>query len=285
MHAAACQHAGIAAADPQLAAALDQPVAALMGEIAVAEWPVDEVLAQLVPLSSDYENNRELVTRALVRLQIAAPEEAVGRVAGAIADVEAALRRASPEIVEELALRGGPIREQWEARGPGMLVNLARLTDPAVVPEAAEIVLAGPYAGGHGWAHAAQNRVTLEAVLVNPHSELPEAVRVAWLVAQLNSDLPLFADVIPPGRGPAAFALAMLAPALAAGEAVELTRCDEEMLGMAIEFWRVRYSGMGPELPADAAARVWQWWNAWLDHSKKWGVAVAALEGLMRAEM
>ena len=281
MHAAACQRAGIAAADPALAAALDGPATALFGEIADGGLPVDDMVAQFASLSADYENNRELVTRALARLRIDPVETTVGRVAGAIADVEAALRRASPEIVEELAVRGGPIREQWEARGPGMLRELGRLTDATVVPESGEIVVVAPYAGGHGLAHAAQNRVTFEAVLVNPHPDLPETARLAWLVAQLNSDLPRFADVLPGGallggRGPAAFRVAMLAPALAAGEAVELTRCDEAMLDAAIDAWRLR-----DEVPADAASRVWAWWNAWLDRSTKWPVAVAALAELL----
>jgi hypothetical protein len=276
MHAVACHRAGIAAADSALAAALDEPLAALVGELADGGLPVDDLVAQFASLSADYENNRELVTRSLARLRIDPVETTVGRVAGGIADVEAALRRASPEIVEELAVRGGPIREQWEARGPGMLRELGRLTDAEIAPESGEVVIVAPYAGGHGIAHAAQNRVTFEAVLVNPHAELPETARLAWLVAQLSADLPRFADVLPGHRGAAAFRVAMLAPALAAGEAVELTRCDEATLDAAIDAWRLR-----DEVPADAASRVWAWWNAWLDRSEKWPVAVAALAGLL----
>ena len=146
------------------------------------------------------------------------------------------------------------------------------------MPEFAEIVLVAPYAGGHGRAHPAQNRVTLEAVLVNPLPELPEAVRLAWLVCQLNSDVPRFADVLPAGRGAAAFALAMLAPALAAAETVELARCDEGTIESALDGWRLR-----EELPADAATRLWGWWNTWLDKSDRWPVAVAALDRLIDA--
>jgi hypothetical protein len=284
MHAAACRQAGMEAADSQLAAALEASIDALVGEMTDAQWPVDDMLGQFVVLASEYDNNRELVTRALSRISIHGDEYFVGRVAGAIADVEAALRRAHPEVVEELAVRGRPMREQWEARGPGMLIELARLTDAAVVPESAEIVLVAPYAGGYGWAHASQNRVTLEAVLVNPLPELPEAVRMAWLVGQLNGDLPRFADSLPAGRGAAAFGLAMLAPTLAAAETVELSRCDEEMLAVALDAWRLGFSGAGGDLPADAASRIWQWWNTWLDRSKKWAVAVAALDGLMQGD-
>ncbi len=273
LHAAACKHAGIAAADP-LMAATDEPAAALVREIQDALWPVDDVLAMLAALSAEFENNRELVRRALARLRIDALDASVGRVAGAIADVEAALRRVRPEIVEELAVRGGPLKEQWEARGPGLLIEAARLTDAAVVPEAAEVVLVAPYAGGHGVAHPPQNRVTFEAVLVNPRPELPETVRLGWLLCQLNSDLPRFAEALPAGRSAAAFRVAMLAPALAAAEAVELARCDEAAIEGALDAWRL-------EPPAESASMVWQWWNTWLDSGDKWPVAVAALEQML----
>jgi hypothetical protein len=276
LHAAACRRAGIDAADVQLAAVLDNSGDALIAEITEAKWPVDDVLAQLATLSADFENNRELVSRALARLHFNTHEALISGVAGRIADLESALRRMQPDVAEELAVRGGPIREQWEARGPGMLRELGRLTDDAVVPEAAEIVLVSPYAGGHGCAHAAQNRVTLEAVLVNPHPHLPETLRIAWLLGQLNSDLPKFADALPGPRRTRAFELAMLAPTLAAGEAVELVACDESAVDAALDAWRLRGG-----LSADAGRQLWQWWNAWLDHPQRWPVAVAALGQMM----
>jgi hypothetical protein len=277
MHAAACWSQGIPAADAELGATLEPAIAVLIAEVQDAYWPVDAMMQQLASLAAEFENNRELVTRALAKLRIPPTEGLVSRVAGAIADVEAALRRARPEIVEELAVRGGPLRQQWEARGPGLLHNLQRLTDEAVVPDFAEIVLVAPYAGGYGTAHPAQNRIAFEAVLVNPNPELPEPVRVAWLLAQLNSDLPCFADSLPPGRGAHAFQLAMLAPALDAGVSVELVAsCDEAALDAALDSWRLR-----GDLPADAAARLWQWWSAWLEGASKWPVAVAALDQLL----
>jgi hypothetical protein len=276
MHAATCLRAGVPLADHELAATLERPVAALFKEIEDAKWPLDAVLAQLVGLAAEVENNRALVTRALGRLSLRAVEGHVNRVAGAIADIESAVHRAQPEIVEELAVRGGPLREQWDARGPGMLREIARLTDDGVVPEFAEIVLVSPVVGGAGTAYAAQNRVTLEAVLVNPHAQLPEIVRIAWLMAQLNSDLPRFAEALPPRHGGRAFALAMLAPALTAGETVELAPCDEAALEGALEAWRLREG-----LPPDAASRLWQWWDTWLNGASSWPVAVAALEKML----
>ena len=276
LHAAACRAAGLPAADAQLAAALDPAADALMSEIVAAGWPVTEMLHELTGLASELDNNGELVRRAITRLHLPMAEvTAPVRVAGAISDLEAAMLRAHPELVEELAVRVRPIREQWEARGPGMLIEIARLTDPIVVPSAAEIVLVAPYAGGGGEAHARVNRVTFEAVLFNPLPALPEAVRLAWLLCQLYADLPWLSDVLPPRRCASAMKLAMIPPVLAAAEAVELARCDEASVAAALAAWQ-------PAANATVATpQLWSWWNAWLDQSTKWPVAVAALDQML----
>jgi len=276
LHAAACRAAGIAAADPQIAVILDPAADALAAEINAAVWPVPAMLHELTGLASELDNNGELVKRAIARLHlpmgdIAAPV----RIAGAIADLEAAMQRAAPGLAEELAVRVRPIREQWEARGPGMLIEIARLTEPLAVPSAAEIVLVAPYTGGAGSAYASVNRVVLEAVLFNPLPELPEAVRLAWLLSQLNADLAWLTDVLPPARAREAMKLAMIPPVLAAAEAVELAHCNEATLATAIAAW---LPGVASE---DVTPKIWSWWNAWLDHSTKWAVAVAALEQLI----
>jgi hypothetical protein len=277
LHAATCRAAGIPAANAELATALDAAADALSVELASVGWPVPEALRVLAELASEVDNNRQLVSRAAARLQPPLNDDAtLVRLAGAISDLGAAMRLAQPQIEDELAVRVGPIREQWEARGPGMLREVARLTDEAVVPAAAEIVLVAPYAGGHGLAHAAHNRVTLEAVLVNPVAELPEAVRLAWLISQLNSDLPRFSDVLPAQAARLAMSFAMIPPVLAAAEAVELSRCDESTISLAVDVWRLL-----AEPPDAVASKLWTWWNAWLDRPKSWPVAVAALDRML----
>jgi hypothetical protein len=98
---------------------------------------------------------------------------------------------------------------------------------------------------------------------------------LAWLLSQLNSDLPWMTDVMPLARAREAMKLAMIPPVLAAAEAVELAHCNEATLAAAIDAW---FPGIASE---DAAPKMWPWWNAWLDHATKWPVAVAALEQLL----
>lgn len=265
------------AADGDLDGAIAAQADALVAEIDATACPRIELLAELTSLTAEIDGNRELIARAVSRVHPASlPPEALTRLAAAIDDVEAALANARPELAEELAMRVRPMREQWEARGPGLLRQIGRLTEDAVVPSAAEIVIVAPYAGGHGLAHPRQNRITLEGVLVHPHPQLPEPLRLAWLLAQLNSDLPRYADALPPGRSAFAFAVAMAPATLAAAQEVELATCDELTLGSAFEAW-----GLSGVLPADAPQRVINWWNAWLDQAATRPVAVAALERLL----
>jgi hypothetical protein len=276
LHAAVCRRAGLDAANVEFERAIASPADALIGEISGAGWPIEEALDELTSLAAEIDNNRELVDRLIARRRLPVVDSDVRVcVAGAIADLEAAMRRWQPQVEEELAARIRPIREQWEARGPGMRIEISRLTQPEVVPAAAEVVLVLPYAGGHGVAHPSSNRVTLEGVLVNPLPELPESVRLVWLLSQLNADMPWLTDDVPPIRAGEMLRLAMIPPVLAAAEAVELTRCNEASIAAALHAWL-------PTIAAEsAAAKMWSWWNAWLDHSTRWPVAVAALEQLI----
>ena len=105
-------------------------------------------------------------------------EATVSTLADCLAAVLAAQRSALPQLDDELALRELPLREQWEARGPGILTHVAQLTESGLYPEEAEVLLVHPALGGGGAAHLPYNSVRIEAVLANPHADLPEVVRL-----------------------------------------------------------------------------------------------------------
>ena len=92
-------------------------------------------------------------------------------------------------MADELPLRLEPLRSQWEARGPGLLFGVRRLTSVDWLVPSANVVLLPPVLGGAGQAHPTYNVVTFEAVLANPISRLPEVLRLGWLLAQLNPAL------------------------------------------------------------------------------------------------
>ena len=171
-------------------------------------------------------------------------------------------------LAEEIALRRGPLVEQWTARGPGLLKAMARRSDPMLFVESARVSLVLPAAGGHGLADPPTNSVRLEAVLANPHSELPEVVRLAWLLAQLNADLPPLVEHAQAGRASELTALAMVPIALSAAADVELSIAGVDGLEQALEAWR---------LPTQHAAALRQWWDTYNSRQVEWRVAIAAL--------
>ena len=226
MHAVLCREQGLAVADVALSELIDEPaeqLAAVLRDNTLDSIPTLRVLESL---ASEFDNNRQLVEVALKRLRGSHVEHTVSQLAAAIGTLETKLLAARPEMVDELALRARPVQEQWQARGPGLLRQLARLTEESFVAPSAEVVLVTPWVGGHGRADLKTNRVIFEAVLANPHEDLPEALRLGWLLAQLQADVPIYGEAISGGRLEEVAALATLPAVLAAAQEVEWATCD-----------------------------------------------------------
>lgn len=166
---------------------------------------------------------------------------------------------------EELRLRAGPLRGQWDARGPGLLREFGRLTEPAVAAPPATIELVVPVVGGYGCVFGGARVVTFEAVLANPHDALPEVLRLAWLLARLSP-----AGCLSEGVSSAA---ALLPAVLAAGEQLELTTLDTPTLELAAREW------LAAENPLTTAAALMPWWQAYRGSPTPWAAAVAELDG------
>ena len=264
---------GEALADAEFASTIVESAVLLQGEIQLANLPVDQYWRNLLGVSSGTENNRELARLALVKTigRAAATEALVQRMAAAISAIEAAFARYLPKLAEELPLRIGPLREQWEARGPGFLWQIGLLTEDALLVEQAEVVVMHPALGGGGEAWPPGNQARIEGVLANPYPHLPEAVRLGWLIAQLNLDLPALSETVHPDRLPRVAQVAMLPAALAAGKEVELCQDSPDLLAEALRFWR---------LAADATV-VTQWWETYRESRPPFAVGLAALDKML----
>jgi len=273
LHAAAAIVRGVALADAGLASELAEPAVLLQEEIQLAQLPEERFWRNLLGVSAGTESNRELVKLALVKTvgRGATAETIEQRIAAAIAAVEAAFQRYLPKLEEELPLRIGPLREQWEARGPGFMRQMGLLTDEALLVEQAEVVVIHPALGGGGDAWLPGNQVRIEGVLANPHPHLPEVVRLGWLVSQVNFDLPAISENVNAERLPRLARLAMLPAALAAGNAVELCQDSPDLLAAALNDWR---------LAADATVLI-QWWETYRDSRPPFAVALAALDQML----
>lgn len=264
-------------ADLRLAAAIEAPAGLLAAEIRGSQLPERPFWGHLLGLSSSGAARRLVVETAVTKTAGRGGRFAdiVSTVAAGMAGVEAALMEVVPNLPEELELRCRPLREQWEARGPGMLRSICCWTEEGLIVEECEVSAVYPALGGGGGAHLAYNSVRIEAVLANPVAELPEVVRLGWLLAQLQLDLPRYSEDIHPERLPHIAAFAMLPAALAAAADVELVRNPTQVLGPAIAAWRLPAP---PEI--DAAALVEQWWQTYQEARPPWRVALVALDQL-----
>ena len=123
-----------------------------------------------------------------------------------------------PNLEEELRVRVRPIREQWEARGPGLLIGVNRFTGAELDGLRPDVILTHPVLGGGGLSFPSQNALCLEAVLANRFFELPEILRIGWLYSQLGCKHEPTSAML---------RLGLLPAVLAAGEEVEACRLDQ----------------------------------------------------------
>lgn len=249
----------------------------LAATIKTAQLPTDRFWRHLIPLSANLANRRQFVETAVGKVlgRGARLDVFVATLEGKLAALDLAIKTALPTLADDLTLRERPLREQWEARGPGMLNHIGRLTDKTLIVEECDVLLVQPTIGGYGEAHLPYNSVRIEAVLANPVNELPEAARLAWLIAQLQLDLPMHSENIHADRLPHVASYAMLVPTLLAAESVELVRFTPALIGKAISEWRLT---VPPGL--DAAALVSEWWQTYLETRPPWNIALAALDQL-----
>jgi len=189
----------------------------------------------------------------------------VSQIAEAIERFASTLASSQP-LADEIAVRIRPLREAWEARGPGLLAGIARGAGAAFLPTSATILPVYPAAGGGGDVFPERSAVTIEAVLANPHPQLPEIVRLGWLLARLGvgEDEPASEN---------AWSLALVPLALAAAEHVELARCDAATIALALQAWRLADAGRAPHL----ATTLLDWWTAFREQTPPLADGVAAL--------
>lgn len=272
--------------DEALQAALALPVQRLQLRLSAIPIPPAWLWRHFIPLAADVGDHRELARLSLIKgYGRAGPAECEG-LTQSLWEIEHAFTQACQAAapgrapLEDLRLREKPLRELFEARGPGLLALCGSISEPELIAGAATVYCVHPVLGGAGRAHLEYNAVTMEGVLADPHPRLPEVVRLGWLLAQLQQDVPIYSESIHRDRLPAIAALAMLPVVLAAAEQVELARCNHETVTEALDAWRIAT----PESwKSDRAGPLWAWWESYRAARPAWPVALAALASLTAA--
>ncbi len=273
LHAAAALARGAALVDARLAGAISPGAQAMSHTLAALGLDARAWYEQLLPLSVHYEAPAELVRAALAKLSGREVDaQAAAALAQCVARLESDLVAAFPRALEELELRSAPLREQWEACGPGLLSALAQLIQPELIVPQADAILVQPALGGGGAAHPCYNSVRIEAVLANPIDALPEVVRLGWLVAQLNLDMPDVQGDLDAADVARVGSLALIPPIVEASQQVELARFAPQTIATAVSAW------------TDEAAdveRLVEWWETYKSSRPDWAVALGALKRML----
>lgn len=278
---ASCFHAVAAMlrGEPLLDAALEQALADGVHELrsAIESVGADEqrFVGHLVALSGGIEHNPELAA-ILLRKTLGAgsfPHEQA-HLARVFTALEQATLATHSGLLDELAAAGEPLERAWAQTGDGLLRRIGELTDPLLVPEAATVLLVTP-ATGQSQAHLAYNSVSLEVGRMDlpPHEPL---IHLAWLLAQLNLDLPRFSERLEmPADAGRIGALALVPIALSAASEMGTTSCDADAIRAAASAWLPRAAD------EPLLAQLLSWWEVFRTSGLSWDVALAAWERML----
>lgn len=239
-------------------------------------------------LSIEGQRNQDLAERLLVRLNGPAMRNTptTNNLVAAIGAVEREFRRQFPNFQSEIQLRKEPIKQLWEAHGPGLLFQVGRTTEPQLLVDSAEVFLVQPVLGGAGAAHLGTNRVHLEGVLTHADPQLPETLRLAWLLSQLHCDLPMHSDRINTQNLQQLAGLAFVPPVLLGAAELGLADFSIDALERAIRVWAIPTGNQGCRATAEV---LMVWWDTYsgvaagAEDRAAWNTALTGLDRLLSA--
>ncbi|MFM2096430.1 MAG: hypothetical protein RIS70_3554, partial [Planctomycetota bacterium] len=194
LHAVAAIESNRAISDADWHRAIAEPSRHWLDRLHGSGIPIERFLRESVAATLESSSPDEIVTRAIatIRSQSHAPSmdtQHTAQLVDGLHSLVAAMMNAFPNLERELVLRIGPLREHWEARGPGLLRWLQRSTHGRSLDDFTSVLLVHPLHDGDVQPLYGHRALLVEALLVNPEPRLPEIVRLAWGFSRLSSDV------------------------------------------------------------------------------------------------
>lgn len=265
--------------DQAVAAALETPALEL-DQVFRRYGSHERLWRNVVGLAADIAASPQLAEMAFRKsfsLEKIAPTS-IREASSWISEIKAATRRLAKQANESLADRVGPLQMQWRARGPGLMQQVARLTDPRVAIASGVAAVVHPWRGGGGLTYIQGNVAVIEGLLANADERLPEVLRLGWLLSQMNLSLPMFCEEIHPDRFLQVVELAMLPVVLEAAAHVELAACDESTMQLAADAWLNQ-----PPPTTGFWETLLAWWETCKEEKFAWSVALRGLDQMLAA--
>ena len=272
-----CLLSGSGHVSPDVRAAIE-PAAQAIHEFAnVNAMSLPLLLTHFVPQAAQSDQTRRMAGVLLAKA-------AGGRVADhqtsyfsqLLQDVQESFRKACATSAEQLADNSRALREDWGQYDQAFVEHVSESTEREVLVDRAEVLLVHPVCGGSGRAYLVYNQIAIEAVENDRTQQLPEVLRLMWLLAQLNADLPMYQGEIHRDRLTAIVELAMIPVVLEVGSKLSLIDGGDLPIQLAVTEW----SGNPSDTTAIADA-VGSWWQTYQSQRPRWEVALAALDRLV----
>ncbi len=304
LHAARCWAAGIPAIDAAVARAIADPVSRLTERLAAAEVDLAIFWRRLVAASAALGSGPAAGSGAAAGLaghdleacRIALTASGVGELAldgiasaagSLLAETRLAYQEHFPKLPQQLPLRGRPLREQWEAYGPGLLRRTGVLTHESFIPRSVNVLWLSPYRGGDGDCDPPSRTLWVEAVLTNPVPTVPEVLRLAWLIARVGATAKMLPTPPTDHHGGESFrrsaevlSLALLPVVLEAAAYLELVPSpgeSPELIAAAIEAWNGPTAATLPQTLAG-------WWAQTCELKPAFPIALKALDKMLEGQ-
>ena len=267
IHAADKTRRGCPDLDQRLDSALADPVSALTEAARSADLAEERLWRFLLPISCLHDDAAEVAARLGKELGgLPGPDAFCQDLAKLIETLAQRMDEASPGWRQQLVHRQRPLREHWETIGPGLISQLSEQLRCELKHGEAKVHMVHPASGGGGGAHPHHGSIRIEAVLTNSLPQLPETLRMAWLLGQLVVS-PVDHESLP---------FALLAATLAAAAAIDVIRFDDAVMELALTHWDL------PSSDRKLGPRLRHWWEGFSQSHLTWDDGLRQLSVSLR---
>ncbi|QDS92929.1 hypothetical protein FF011L_16840 [Roseimaritima multifibrata] len=265
--------------DPEVDALLIGPVTDINSQIGSTDLELTTFWEALIAAGFEDSDDPKRCEQALAAAGCSplALDTLARAVAGKLTEIRLAYNERFPKLAEQLPLRGRPLQTAWDERGRGMLVQIGQQTHADLLPKKVEIRLVQPVSGGGGYVDFQHQAIWVEAMLTNVDPQVPELLRIAWLVARLGIGQGGANRMVEATHLPVVAALGLIPIVLQAGQNLDLVPPGELPIQRTLDLWQ---QGAAP-----ATTLVLQdWWRQVNSGSTPFPVALKALDRMLASE-